>query len=330
MAISTLYREKDICCDVCWDGFSYGEKFTYSLLKQLGIKVKRHKYFEWSRNIYSEIESLCGSKEYDFYIKTDNMDILIETNGLQHYKDFSFSRRSYFEESENDKLKEKIALQNGIKEENYIVIDCRYSNLEFIKNSMLKNNKLTNRFDLNNIDWGKCEEDALCSYLVKACDYYNQGIGHMEIAKIMDIDFKTVKRYLKRARDYNLCDFKTRNELKIENKIKSIEMWNSRIHNSSEIARVLNLDNTVISDYLIEAEKEGIIEYKKYINSPKRKPIRNIEYNKEFDSINQASNMSKDVFGIQLYREGITNACNTGQAYKGLHFQYNDNTYSIQ
>jgi len=140
MMISTLFREKDVCCQVCSDGFSYGEKFTYNLLKQLNLQVKRHKYFDWSKNVHSEIESLCGNKEYDFYLKDYN--ILIETNGLQHYKECNFSRRSYYEESENDKLKEKLAIENGIKEENYIVIDCRYSKFEYIKNNILNDKKI--------------------------------------------------------------------------------------------------------------------------------------------------------------------------------------------
>jgi hypothetical protein len=323
MKIVTLHRDKDIHCEVCWDGFSYGEKYTYSMLKQLGItQVKRHKYFEWSKNVYSEIESLCGSKEYDFHINIDNQDCIIETNGLQHYEECSFSRRSLYEEQENDKLKEEIAIKNNIKRENYIVIDCRYSNSQYIKNSILNNEKMKNKFDLSIINWDKCEQDSLEPYLIKAVDYYNNGIGHMEIAKIMDIGFKTVKRYLKRAREYNLCNFKTIYELKIENKLKAIQLWNEGIHNASEIARQLNLDSTVISDYLIEAENEGIIEYKKFVREASKKGIRNIEYNKEFVSINQASILSEELFGVKLYRKQITTSCDTGKAYNGLHFQY--------
>lgn len=327
MQISTLYREKDICCQVCSDGFSYGEKFTYSLLKQLNLQVKRHKYFDWSKNVYSEIESLCGNKEYDFYLKDNN--ILIETNGLQHYEECGFSRRSYYEESENDKLKEKLALNNNVKEENYIVIDCRYSKFEYIKNNILNNEKINKLFNLSKIDWNSCEEEALSSYLVKACEYYNQGIGHMEIAKIMDIDFKTVKRYLKRAREYNLCDYVSAVEIHKKNVINAIELWKSGIHNASEIARQLDLDNTIIGDYLRQAEKDGLIEYKKYISNSEKKSIKNLEYDKDFVSINQCYELSETFFGVKLQRNGITKSCDTGQAYKGLHFKYTEKTISI-
>jgi hypothetical protein len=327
MAISTLYREKDICCQVCSDGFSYGEKFTYNLLKQLNLQIKRHKHFDWSKNVLSEIESLCGNKEYDFYIEHNN--IVIETNGLQHYEECSFSRRSYYEESENDKLKEKLALSNNIKEENYIVIDCRYSKFEYIKNNILNNEKINKLFDISKINWNLCEQESLSSYLVKACEYYNQGVGHMEIAKIMDIDFKTVKRYLKRAREYNLCNYISAVEIHDKNVINAIELWNNGIHNASEIGRLLNLDNTVIGDYLKQAEDEGLIEYKKFIRDSSKKSIINIEYNKEFTSINECYTNSEKEFGIKLYRKGITHACNTGQEYKGLHFQYDNRSIHI-
>lgn len=134
MKICTLHRDKDIHCEVCWDGFSYGEKYTYSLLKQLGLQVKRHKYFEWSKNVQSDITSLCGNKEYDFYIKINNEDCVIETNGLQHYEDNGWKEgKSLKEEQENDRFKKKLAISNGIKEENYIVIDCRRSELKWVK-----------------------------------------------------------------------------------------------------------------------------------------------------------------------------------------------------
>jgi Mn-dependent DtxR family transcriptional regulator len=322
MKICTLHRDKDIHCEVCWDGFSYGEKYTYSLLKQLGIKVKRHMYFEWSKNVYSEIPSLCGNKEYDFYIKVNDEDCVIETNGLQHYEECNFSRRSFYEEVENDKLKKKLALENNIKEENYIVVDCRYSNSQFIKNSILNNKQITDKFDLSVINWEKCEREALEPYLIKAVNYYNDGINHMKIADIMEIDFKTVKRYLKRAREHGLCNYKTIYEIRDENKTKAIEIWKDGVHNCAEIARKLNLDDSVISDYLNEAERDSLVEYKKFVRNASKKSIKNKEFDKEFISINQASNLSEEIFGVKLYRKGITVSCDTGQAYKGFHFYY--------
>lgn len=327
MQISTLYREKDICCQVCSDGFSYGEKFTYNLLKQLNLQVKRHKYFDWSKNVFSEVESLCGNKEYDFYIENGN--ILIETNGLQHYEESSKSRRSLFEESENDKLKEKLALKNGVKEENYIIIDCRYSKFEYIKNSILNNEKINKLFNLSNIDLELCEQEAIGSYLVDTCKYYNEGIGHMEIAKIMNIDFKTVKRYLKRARKYNLCSYVSAVELHDKNVNDTVELWKNGIHNSKEISEELGISMDSVGEYLRQAEEEGLVEYKIYVRDSSKKSIKNIEYDKEFASINKCSELSEQIFGMKLYRNGITESCNTGQSYKGLHFQYTNQQIHI-
>ena len=44
--------------------------------------------------------------------------------------------RTLEEEQENDELKKSLAIKNGIKD--YLVIDCRESEMEFIKSNILK------------------------------------------------------------------------------------------------------------------------------------------------------------------------------------------------
>jgi len=58
--------------------------------------------------------------------------------------------RAVEEEIENDRIKKELDINNGIKEENYIVIDCRCSDVDFINN-----NKLNSLFDLSKIDWNE-------------------------------------------------------------------------------------------------------------------------------------------------------------------------------
>lgn len=322
MMIVTLHRDKDIRCEVCSDGFSYGEKYTYSLLKQLELKIRRHKVFDWSKNIHSEINSLCGNKEYDFYICTNNEEILIETNGIQHYEEAHFTKRSLYEEQENDKLKEIVALKNKIKEENYIVIDCRYSDSKYIKNSILNNYKIINKFNLTNIDWNKCEQDATNSYLVEAVKYYNKGMNFTQIAVTMDIYWRTVSRYIRRANRFGLCKYNEVRETNNLNYKNIIKLWEQGVHNVIEISEELELSADAVREYLKKGELKGIIEYKKHIKNSDKKPVKNIEYGKEFISINEAHKASKNIFGIDLSRKGITKSCDTGQAYKGLHFHY--------
>ena len=49
----------------------------------------------------------------------------------------------------------ELALRNGIDE--YIIIDCRKSNLNWIKNNIL-DSSLVNIFKLDDIDWELCDE----------------------------------------------------------------------------------------------------------------------------------------------------------------------------
>ena len=74
----------------------------------------------------------------------------METHGKQHYEDGfkGCGGRTLEEEQQNDKNKYELAIKNGIKQQNYIVIDCSKSDLEFIKNNII-NSRLNELFNLN-------------------------------------------------------------------------------------------------------------------------------------------------------------------------------------
>jgi transposase len=126
--------------------------------------------------------------------------------------------RHYAEEQENDKLKKELALNNGIKEENYIVIDCRKSELGWIKDNIL-NSELNNVFDLSNIDWLKCEEFALKNRVKEACNLKKEkyNLTAKEIGKIMKLDRKTIIRYLKKGTKLGWCDYDPKAEIRKSN-----------------------------------------------------------------------------------------------------------------
>lgn len=164
----------------CQDGVSYNEKFIQNLLEQLKVDFNIHKSFEWSQG-----------KIYDFYIEDKN--ILIEAHGIQHYE-VSQRGRTLQEEQENDKYKEKIAKENGIG--HYIVIDCRYSKIEWIQNSIL-NSELNELFDLKNVDCAKCNDFAMNSLSEKVKQLYLNGKTTREIVKITKLNKTTIASYLK-------------------------------------------------------------------------------------------------------------------------------------
>ena len=152
--ISDMYNSKSIGC-TCGDGFSYPERFMMNVLDQLNIEY----IFQLTKTTFD----WCENFKYDFYIPS--LNTIIETHGRQHYEDCGWSKAK--DVQENDKIKYELALQNEIKDGDYVVIDCRYSNKEWVKNNILSS-KLNELFDLEKrINWNKCEEFALKSNIAK-------------------------------------------------------------------------------------------------------------------------------------------------------------------
>jgi len=188
--ISTL-SSQGFSCKKCGDGISYSQKFLFELFSQLNIKFSIEESFNWSND-----------KRYDFYLIDFN--VIVESNGIQHYRE-SNRGRTLKEEQENDKLKEQLAKDNEIKI--YIKLDCRESDMEFVKRSILSS-ELNFMFDLSTIDWLKCHEYA-CSSLVKVvCDLWNSGIrSTSEIRTKVKLANSTVILYLKQGTTLNWVNY---------------------------------------------------------------------------------------------------------------------------
>jgi transposase/predicted RNA-binding Zn-ribbon protein involved in translation (DUF1610 family) len=176
-------------CPRCSDGLSYPEKIMLNILDQLNINFECQKTFKWSEN-----------RRYDFYIPSLNM--IIETHGRQHYED---SFNSVKEEQINDEIKERLAKDNEIK--HYIIIDCRVSDVHFIKENIL-NSKLNLLFDISKIDWKQCHEFACNSLIKTASDLWNKGIkSSITIAKMLKLARTTINRYLKQGAELGWSDY---------------------------------------------------------------------------------------------------------------------------
>ena len=130
-----------------------------------------------------------------FYIK--DMNVIIETHGLQHYR-VSFARmdgRTLDKEQENVRRKFNNAIENGVR--NYIVIDCRDSELQFIKNSFIES-EFADFFGFTCVDWQECFKFACSSLMHEAWEMWNSGTkSAVEIAKKLKVSRTTVVRYLK-------------------------------------------------------------------------------------------------------------------------------------
>jgi hypothetical protein len=97
-------------CPKCKKNY-YPERFFISFLEQLNIKF----ITQLSKTSYE----WCDKFYYDFYIP--NINAIIETHGLQHYKNGNGTWGDLEKTQNNDKEKELRARENDIH--NYIIID---------------------------------------------------------------------------------------------------------------------------------------------------------------------------------------------------------------
>ena len=220
-------------CRICNDGISVPEKFMNNILKQLDenyIYQLTNSEFNW-----------CNKFCYDFYIFKYNM--IIEINGLQHYEE-SNRGKSLFEEQMNDLFKYKCA-KNHV--DNYIVIDCRYSTLEWMKENIIK--ELSSYFDLSNIDWELAWKESQNSLCIKAWELWNNGVhSTIEIGRILKLNYATIRKYLKIGTECGKCDYTVELSRKSSyNKISGKNNCNS--------IKVLCITTGKIFDTMREGEK---------------------------------------------------------------------------
>jgi len=202
MAISTAII--GFGCPKCSDHIPYSEKFIFNLLEQLGVSFKTQ--------LSKLTLNWCGKYRYDFYIPSINC--VVETHGLQHYQEIKGWRMRLNEIKINDHLKEQTAKKSGVK--NYIILDCRKSEVEWIKESVARSPLLDLlKIEGVGIDWSKCHEHACSSLVRTVCDYWNKGFSNVtKLAAELSLDRVTVTKYLKQGVILGWCNYDPEKEIK--------------------------------------------------------------------------------------------------------------------
>lgn len=191
---NSINQNKTIHCS-CSKTNSYPERVVTQLLVGLNIKFKSQltcKDFEW-----------CEGYRYDFYIPS--LDMIIEVHGKQHYENVSMY--DFGDIQRRDKIKMDIA-KKYIK--NYIVIDCRKSNISFIKSSII-NSELTKFIDLSDINWEEIDWNVLMLNQKKEiCDYWNnkkEWEGVKDLAKIFNCSNSKILECLHKGTELGWCNY---------------------------------------------------------------------------------------------------------------------------
>lgn len=187
-----------VFCSRCSDGVSFPEKFMYYILKESNIEFDFDVPHNWSQR-----------KRYDFYLPKFNW--IIEVHGEQHFRE-TFERigreaRTLKEERENDRLKERLAKENGV--DNYIIIDASESTVEHIRSNIL-NSDIVKIVNEKNLDFEKIGRLASDSFIKVVCELWNSGNRSTTcISEILNIHRQTVLRHLKRGVEIGWCDYTT-------------------------------------------------------------------------------------------------------------------------
>ena len=232
-------------CPKCSDGVPYSEKFLFNFLEQLKVN--------FIPQLSKRTIKWCNNYRYDNYIK--GINCIIETHGIQHYEDSNNNWATLEETQDNDFDKEWLARLNKIK--NYIILDCRKSELEWIKNSIMKSRlPILLGFKESDIDWLKCHEAGSINLVKTVCDMWKGGIKTISrLAKLFKLNKTTIKKYLKQGAELSWCDYnfeqqkadnlKTKYE-KISKKV--ICLTTGEVFNSlTDASRYYKIDNSSLS-----------------------------------------------------------------------------------
>lgn len=186
--------ERGLCCQHCSDGVSYPNKFGRALLDQLlGQNYECEYQPDWAQPYF-----------YDNYFEYQGKKYILEMDGAFHYVEITASSKSLQERQAVDAIKNLLANQNGV---DVIRIDCLYSDSNYIKNNILKS-KLSDIFDLSNINWLLCDKMAQSSLVKRACDMYmNETSNIKEIGLRLHLSVVTVRNYLHRGTKLGWCNY---------------------------------------------------------------------------------------------------------------------------
>ena len=220
-AISKVYTG-GLMCQKCSDGISYPNKFARAFLSQLPVENIVYEYSPAWANMY----------RYDNYFEYKNNKYILEMDGGYHYVEKSVSKKSLKERQEDDRIKDNLAKQNGV---DVIRINCSISEPSFIKNQILQS-KLSDIFDLSQINWNICDEKSQKNLVRQACELYMLHLYTLsEIERQLHISRDTLHRYLKIGVRLGWCDYDPEKTKTFPKPIIIVDNDNNVIHRFSGV-----------------------------------------------------------------------------------------------
>ena len=244
---------KDSSCPKCSDGISRPNKIMALVVEALGLNYELEYVVE-------------GYSQYRYDIYLPDYKQAMENDGGQHYaylddklKDKKvWNNKTGMEIHYIDLGKESILMNEGL---GLIVVDCRESNIDYIRNSV-ENHPFFQQFDLSNINWEEIDIQAQKSKKIEVCRYWkeqkevNKDLTTTIMAEMFNIYRNTIRIWLKWGNESGLCIYNGEDESKDSKRRQSKFVylikpdgtkWYEEAMSQKELARLTEINARTIS-----------------------------------------------------------------------------------
>lgn len=230
---------KGFHCPQCYSTNSYPNKLMLSILQSLNTNFEYEKTFKWS-----------NKKRYDFYLP--DCECIIEMHGSGHY--YGIHDTSVETIRKNDNYKKDLAIKNGIK--NYIEIDCRKENLQYIKNSITKHPLLKKVLNISKINFELCDNNINPDITKNILDKWNLYHNVTDIAKDLKLSKHIIRRRLKVCSYLGLIHYDSIKQINSKNRKEVFDsVTNTKYESISMCSKKLNVSR----DYIRKHQERFII-----------------------------------------------------------------------
>lgn len=205
--IDRIYENEGINC-TCGDGFSYGHKYIFSMLKQLNVDFSDNVRFDWCKY---KMKNKIKQGEYDFVV--EDKKIIIEVDGYFHRNDNIMNGQTKDTSNFIDNEKDRLAKENGYK---IIRLIYDHRNREKL-NKVILLSEIKKYFNLENVDWKECIKYALSNVSKLVANYWNNKEDWettTDLMKHFGLSRKTILNYLGIWSELGYCNYDSELESK--------------------------------------------------------------------------------------------------------------------
>lgn len=203
-AVHPNYFKNGYICIYCSDNIKYPNKLMANILDLCGV------------DFISEFRFKHSNYKYDFYVKINNVDYLIEMDGGYGHGNVDTNYATKQEQIETDKKKDNLALENNYK---IIRVNCNYYKVEnrfsFISNNILQS-ELSSILPITMDILNESNKRSQQNYLKKFANCWKDGMcSYEEYFKIFHTNHRsTIRNYAKRSIDAGFLDISYNDFLK--------------------------------------------------------------------------------------------------------------------